>query len=138
MTGPTGPLRGRSLLLGLDGLFLVLSGCFGLAADLASYLAGMGPFGTVFLGDPGVIGVVEAHGLAILTGIAVWAVGIRHSRRYWHWHLAMTHALLGTANIAFFGVFEQVGARTGGVVVTVVHFIFVIAQATAALRVASR
>ena len=130
--------RGRALLLGLDGLFLVLSGCFGLAADLASYFAGAGPFGAVFLGDPTVIGVVEAHGLAVLTGVAVWAVGTKVSGRYWHWHLAATHALLGGANIAFFEVFEQVGARPGGIAVTAVHFLFVAVQTAAAIRIAPR
>lgn len=130
--------RGRAFILRLDGLFLVLSGCFGLAADLASYLAGAGPFGSVFRGDPTVIGVIEAHGLAVLTGIAVWAVGTNGSGRYWHWHLAATHALLGGANVAFFDVFEQVGARTGGIAVTTVHFIFVIVQIGAAARAAPR
>ena len=125
--------RGR-LLLRVDALFLIVSGCFGLAADLASYRAGAGPFGAVFLDDPTVIGVVEAHGLAVLTGIAVWAVGARTGGRYWHWHLALTHALLGGANAAFFAVFEQVGARTGGIAVTAVHFAFVVAQIAAAFR----
>ena len=130
--------RGRALLLRLDALFLLVSGCFGLAADLASYLAGTGPFGAAFRGDPTVIGVVEAHGLAVLTAIAVWAVGTKDSGRYWHWHLAATHALLGGANIAFFEVFEQVGARAGGIAVTAVHFLFVIAQLTAAMRTGRR
>jgi multisubunit Na+/H+ antiporter MnhG subunit len=79
-----------------------------------------------------VIGVVEAHGLAVLTGIAAWAAA-RLPGRYWHWHLAATHALLGGANIAFFGVFDAVGARTGGIAVTAVHFAFVLVQSRAAL-----
>ena len=124
--------RGHALLLRLDALFLVLSGCFGLASDLASYLAGAGPFGAVFHGDPTVIGVIEAHGLAVLTGIAAGAVGTKVAGRYWHLHLAATHALLGGANVAFFAVFEQVGARTGGIAVTAVHFAFVVAQLAAA------
>jgi len=138
MTRPVHSSPGRALILRLDALFLVLSGCFGLAADLASYLAGAGPFGAVFRGDASVIGVVEAHGLAVLTGIAVWAVGTKASGRYWHWHLAATHALLGGANVAFFEVFVEVGARTGGIAVTAVHFLFVVAQLVAALRSASR
>ena len=114
-----------SALLRIDGWFLILSGCFGLAADLASYFGGIGPFGPVFHGDPIVIGVVEAHGLAVLTGIAVCAA---RAGRYWHWHLAATHALLGGANLAFFAVFEQVGARAGGIAVTAIHFGLVAVQ----------
>jgi hypothetical protein len=119
-----------STLLGIDGWFLILSGCFGLAADLASYFGGAGPFGPVFHNDPTVIGVVEAHGLAVLTGIAVC---VTRGGRYWHWHLAATHALLGGANVAFFAVFEQVGARAGGIAVTAVHFGLVAVQAAFAM-----
>ena len=122
------------LLIAIDGLFLILSGCFGLVADLVSYLAGVGPFGAIFHGDAVVIGVVEAHGLAVLTGIAAWAGRARSSRRYWHWHLAATHLLLGGANIAFFDVFERVRAWPGGIGVTAVHFALVILQIAFALR----
>ena len=78
------------------------------------------------------IGVVEAHGLAVLTGIAVCREA-RRMRRYWHWHLAATHALLGGANVAFFAVFEQFGARTGGIVITAIHFGLVAVQAAFAM-----
>jgi hypothetical protein len=128
------PARGARVLIGVDGLFLILSGCFGLTADLASYFAGAGPFGPVFHGDPVVIGVVEAHGLAVLTGIAAMAALAGGPRRYWHWHLAATHILLGGANIAFFEVFERVGARGGGIGVTAVHFSLVALQIAYAAR----
>lgn len=125
---------GAMALIRIDGLFLIVSGCFGLIADLASYFAGAGPFGPVFHRDPTVIGVVEAHGLAVLTGIAVCTSLAGRSRRYWHWHLAATHVLLGGANVAFFEVFEQVGARAGGIGVTAVHFSLVILQIAFAVR----
>lgn len=126
--------RGAIALIRIDGLFLIVSGCFGLAADLASYFGGIGPFGPVFHGDPTVIGVVEAHGLAVLTGIAACTGFAGRSRRYWHWHLAATHLLLGGANIAFFQVFEQVGARAGGIGITAVHVCLVIVQVAFAAR----
>ena len=125
--------RGAALLVALDALFLIVSGVFGFAADVASYVAGAGPFGGVFQGDPVVIGVIEAHGLAILTGVAALAVGSARIR-YWHWHLALTHALLGGANIVFFDVFRNVGAPTAGAAVTAVHFAFVLLQIGAATR----
>ena len=125
------------ILLKLDAIFLIVSGIFGLVADLASYGAGAGPFGSVFLDNVLVIGVVEAHGLALSTGVAVLAVSAA-TPRYWHWHLAATHALLGGANVAFFEVFENVGARGGGIAVTAVHFAFVILQIAAALRGSGR
>ena len=122
------------LLIAIDGLFLILSGCFGLVADLVSYLAGVGPFGAIFHGDAVVIGVVEAHGLAVLTGIAALAGRVGEGRRYWHWHLAAAHFLLGGANIAFFDVFERVGAQAGGIGVTAVHFALALLQIVFALR----
>lgn len=125
--------RKAPTLIAIDGLFLIVSGCFGLVADLASYRAGAGPFGAIFHGDAVVIGVVEAHGLAVLTGIAALA-GRAGGGRYWHWHLAATHILLGGANIAFFDVFERVGARPGGIGVTAIHFAFALLQLAFALR----
>lgn len=137
MTPPALQPRGAILLLRIDGWFLILSGCFGLAADLASYFGGAGPFGPVFHGDPTVIGVVEAHGLAVLTGIAVCVTRAGMTRRYWHWHLAATHMLLGGANVAFFAVFEQVGARAGGIFITAIHFCLVAVQIAFAMGRAS-
>ena len=65
------PARGwkRTLLL-VDAVFLIIMGVFGFVSDLASYVAGSGSFQGVFMNDPRVIGVVEAHGLALLTGVA--------------------------------------------------------------------
>jgi hypothetical protein len=133
VTRPAPQPRGGALLLRVDGWFLILSGCFGLAADLASYLGGIGPFGPVFHNDPTVIGVVEAHGLAILTGIAACMTRAGMTGRYWHWHLAAAHALLGGSNVAFFDMFEQVGAHAGGIAITAVHFGLVAVQAALAL-----
>jgi hypothetical protein len=133
VTPPAPGPRGSLLLLSIDGWFLILSGGFGLAADLASYFAGAGPFGPVFHGDPTVIGVVEAHGLAMLTGLAVCVKRAGNRGRYWHWHLAATHSLLGGSNLAFFAVFEQVGARAGGIAVTAAHFGLALVQIASAM-----
>lgn len=125
----------HSRLIATNGLFLVVLGLFGLVADILSYNVGSSPFGRTFLGDSKVIGVVEAHGLAMLTGFAA-LIFARNGGTYWHLHLALTHMLLGGANIAFFQVFREVGGEAGGVAVTVAHFGFVLAHAmAAALRV---
>jgi hypothetical protein len=100
-------------------------------SDLASYVAGSGSFQGVFMNDPRVIGVVEAHGLAILTGVAGFAHLSSSGRSYWHLHFATTHLLFGGANIAFFGVFSMVQAVLMGTVVTVIHFVFAGAQVIA-------
>lgn len=126
------PARGwkRTLLL-VDAVFLIIMGVFGFVSDLASYVAGSGSFQGVFMNDPRVIGVVEAHGLAILTGVAGFAHLSSSGRSYWHLHFATTHLLFGGANIAFFGVFSMVQAVLMGTVVTVIHFAFAGAQVIA-------
>ena len=121
-------------LLFVDALFLVVMGVFGIASDLASYIAGLGTFQSTFLDDPRVIGVIEAHGLALLTGIAGFVHASSNHARYWHLHFAATHLLLGGANVVFFGVFTIVQADVMGIVVTAIHFMFIIAQVIA-LRV---
>ena len=121
---------GRLLIRG-DAVFLLVMGAFGLIADLASYAAGAGPFGAAFHRDPQVIGVVEAHGLAMLIGLGAWVGNRIEPSRQLHWQLALTHALLGTANIAFFDVFLAVGEGGAGVAVTAVHLVLAILQAGA-------
>lgn len=119
------------MLIKVDALFLLAASINGVVADLSSYFSGAGAFGDTFFRDPVTLGVVEAHGLAMLTAVAAWFVGLS-APRYWHWHLAATHALLGGANIFFFDLFTRVGAETGGIAVTAIHFAFAILQAGAA------
>lgn len=118
-------------LLQWDCAFLLIAGVAGLAMDLASHVGGLGPFGETFLGNPLVIGVIEAHGLAVLAAIGVMTApaSVRVSR---HIQLAAIHLLLGGSNIFFFDVFRLTGGETQGIVVTVVHFAFVAANFGAA------
>lgn len=120
-------------LLRVDGLFLIVMGTVGVTMDLLSYLSGAGPFGDTFLRDPLVIGVIEAHGLAILVGAMAWAKAGTGGRAL-HLQLAAAHLLLGGANTAFFSVFEALGGAAQGIAVTAVHFSLTIANAAAAIR----
>jgi hypothetical protein len=54
------------IVLRVDAAFLTVAGVFGLVSDLQSYGSGSGPFGHTFTRTDRV-GVVEAHGLAVLT-----------------------------------------------------------------------
>jgi len=128
--------RRARLLLIADALFLAVMGLFGLFSDLASFNASAGPFGAMFANDPRVIGVVEAHGLALIAGLAGLAA-LRTSTatpRHWHAHFAAVHLLLGGANLAFFQVFVMIGGTTGGIAVTAVHFAFAAAQLACLVR----
>ena len=119
----------RRLVLRIDALFLTVAGVFGLISDLQSYASGSGPFGQTFYQNPTVIGVVEAHGLAILTAGTLWFLATHHTGRFGHWVAVVAHAVMGGSNIVWFEVFTRVQAETQGIAVTVVHFAFVVVNA---------
>ncbi len=116
-------MRGRGVLRS-DAVFLFAAGLFGVVSDLQSYASGTGPFGHTFHQNPTVIGVVEAHSLAVLVAVSVWCLA--HTPRFGHWVALAAHLIMGTSNIIWFDVFRNVNAATQGVAVTVVHFVFVI------------
>ena len=106
-----------------------MAGVFGLVSDLQSYASGSGPFGQTFYQNPTVIGVVEAHGLAVLTAGTLWFLATHHAGSFGHWVALIAHAVMGGSNIVWFDVFTRVQAETQGVAVTVVHFAFVAVNA---------
>ncbi len=128
----------RRLVLRIDALFLTVAGVFGLISDLQSYASGSGPFGQTFYQNPTVIGVVEAHGLAILTAGTLWFLATHHTGRFGHWVAVVAHAVMGGSNIVWFEVFTRVQAETQGIAVTVVHFAFVVVNALFVLGAARR
>ena len=115
----------RRTTLRVDSGFLLLAGVFGLVCDILSYRSGTGPFGTTFFQNPTVIGVVEAHALAVLTAVTLWYCSQQQAGRFGHWLGLSTHLVLGGSNIIWFEVFSRVQAEAQGVAVTVVHFLFV-------------
>ena len=119
----------RRLVLRIDALFLTVAGIFGLISDLQSYASGSGPFGQTFYQNPTVIGVVEAHGLAVLTAGTLWFLATHHTGCFGHWVALIAHAVMGGSNIVWFDVFTRVGAESQGMAVTMVHFAFVVVHA---------
>jgi hypothetical protein len=119
----------RGVVLRVDAVFLMVAGVFGLVSDLQSYASGTGPFGRTFYQNPIVIGVVEAHGLAVLTAGTLWFLATHHTGSFGHWVALIAHAVLGGSNIVWFDVFTRVQAETQGMAVTVVHFAFVAVNA---------
>jgi hypothetical protein len=133
----TNNMKWPTLLLWLDGVFLTVTGAAGVAMDLASHIAGQGPFAKVLFQNPLVIGVIEAHGQATLLGIFILATPKIGAASH-HLLLSGLHLLFGTANIAFFEVFQNVGGETQGIAVTIVHFAFVIANMAAVMGSAGK
>jgi hypothetical protein len=123
-----------SHLLRFNGWFLLVAGTGGAIADLISYYAGSGPFGTQFLGKPEVVAPLEAHLLAALIGMALLRFATEANARFWHGFAAAVHAMLMTANLLFFAVFQQVDLVGLGVVATMIHLILALSQGAFALR----
>ena len=115
----------RRTTLRVDAIFLTLAGLFGLVGDILSYVSGAGPFGTTFYENPTVIGVVEAHALAVLTAATLWHFSQKHAGTFGNWVGLSAHLILGGSNIIWFDVFSRLQADAQGVAVTVVHFVFV-------------
>lgn len=115
----------RSRVLRADAVFLTLAGLFGLTADLVSHALGAGPFGLTFYRNPLVIGVVEAHALAIVIAGTLWHHARTGAGNHGHWAGMAAHAVMGLSNVIWFDVFTRVQAETQGVAVTLVHFVFV-------------
>jgi hypothetical protein len=119
-------LRANAVYLGigaLNGLFVM---------DIPGIFFQRGP-ATILLGpstDAG-IGLIEAHGLALLMSIAFW-----HAPpvRFWHLLAGTTGALLGISNIVFWQGFIKAGIVPTGYVATAFHLTFAILQIGAAVR----
>lgn len=120
-------------MLRIDGLFLTLVGGAQTLLDLLGYL-GVGPQSLHFEGRPYVIGFFEAHGLAALAGLAVFAVSRRSYDANWHAWAASIHLLLGAANLVFWEAFQVYDMTAAGYGATVVHAGFLVVQTIAWMR----
>ena len=114
----------RKATLRADAIFLAVAGVFGLTSDLLSYVSGGGPFGAMFYQNPTVIGVVEAHALAILTAATLWYYSQSPFGAFGNWVGLSAHLVLGGSNVIWFEVFRRTQAEPQGVAVTLVHFLF--------------
>ncbi len=119
----------RKTTLRIDALFLCAAGLFGLVSHLLSYASGAGPFGDTFHQNPLVIGVVEAHALAVVTAGTLWHLSRKPATNPGHWVGLVAHTILGGSNMIWFEVFTRVQAETQGLAVTIVHFAFVAVNA---------
>ena len=112
----------------INALFLLVMGTGAALMDLLSYFFAAGAWGDFLHGQVLAVGPFEAHVLAAIFGVVL----LRHARtqdRYWN-AVAGTIALsLGIANLIWFGIFHATGTVPMGVVVTIIHWVFVAGQA---------
>ena len=122
-------------ILKADGIFLILAGVSQAANSLVGHFTGKGLFALLETTPVAPIGIFEAYTAAVLFGIAlIWAS--RHAPvRFWHVLAALLHTILAGANILFWrSTFVALDAEIPGIVATVIHLAFVLAQTIAAVR----
>jgi len=109
----------RRRILRIDALLLGLFAGTGLLLDLRAYLTGLGIQSVLMANAPqSAIGLVEAHGLAVIVGFLLWRA---QPSRMWHLTAATVHVLLGTSNLLFW----QIVALPLGYISTGFHWLFV-------------
>jgi len=117
-----------SRLLFADATFLLLAGGMAILFELLGHFLNVGPLARAFYQSPYTVGFFEAHGLAVLTAILLYRAGASEKKRFWHLYAALVHTLLGSANLLFWGIFIYFGLIPMGIITTVAHGVFIIAQ----------
>ena len=126
----------RAWILRANALFLLIAGAGGLWTDVAGSFFGTGVEVAILKDAPGAgIGFIKAHGLALILGALLWRA---EPLRSWHLAAAAVHALLGSANLAFWDFFVVADVLVVGYVTTALHGLFVALQLTAAFAAPAR
>jgi len=132
---PRGDLYGKRLLL-INGAVLGLIALGAGGIDLLGYFTGKGPIGP-FVGQPVVVGLFEAHGLALML-CTLMLVHRNHPTAHWNVVAATMHLLFGCSNLIFWQFFVDTNAVPMGTVITVMHFAFFVLESVAvALRMSA-
>jgi len=128
----------RQRILRMNAFFLGGFGGFGLGVlDIPAACCTVGAGASVIRNAPySVIGLIEAHGLAIIMAALFLHASCAIPGRSWHVAAAAVHTLLGIANVTFWDIFVTGDVVWLGWLVTPLHFLFVLAEAAAALRTA--
>jgi hypothetical protein len=121
---------GKRLLL-VNGLLLGTVAFVAGIIDLAGAFGGAGPLAQ-FVGQPVMVGMFEAHCLALLTTILM-LVHRNADGPLWNLVGAVMHLVFFTANLMFWQFFVDTRAVPMGTVITAMHLIFFVLELAAAL-----
>ena len=120
--------RRGSRMLFADATFLLGAGSMGMLFELLGHFVNVGPLARAFNKSPSTVVFFEAHGLAVLTAAPLYRAGAKDQQRWWHLYAALVHTLLGGANLLFWRTFIYFRAIPLGIITTIAHVGFVIAQ----------
>lgn len=125
--------RLRQRILRANGVFLCVLALFGLTVmDIPAACCDTGVGAAALRDAPdAVIGLIEAHGLALILGALYLRAARSTPDRSWHLAAAATHLLLSAANTIFRGFFITGHAEWIGLIITPAHFAFAAAEAWA-------
>lgn len=115
----------RKLILRADACWLVLASLGGLALAVSGAFFASGPSVLRAVPEAG-IGLIQAHGLALILGLLLWRA---LPRRSWHVIGAAVHLLLGAGNALFWPVTADALPIH---LITSLHLLFAVAQLLAA------
>jgi hypothetical protein len=117
------------MILRVNAVFLLVVGFAQAVLELLSHFRGVGPLAERFVDSPYTIGFFEAHGLAALIGLMMFHASLGRPKRSWHLYAMGVHLLLGGANLLFWDSFVRLDFVAPGIVATVFHGAFILAQA---------
>ena len=118
----------RVVLLKFNAWFLLVVGGISTIQDLVGYRTGLGPLGKVLFNNWDAVAYTEAHGLAFIIGLILLVIATKEPRPFWHGIGAGVHILLGGSNLLFWGAFIEWGIVKPEIVVTSIHWLFVLAH----------
>ncbi|HEY9010460.1 MAG TPA: hypothetical protein VIN06_05540 [Devosia sp.] len=121
---------GKRLLL-VNGLVLGTVAFVAGIIDLVGVFGGAGPLAQ-FVGQPVMVGMFEAHCLALLTSVLM-LVHRRADGALWNLVGGIMHLVFFTANLMFWQFFVDTSAVPMGTAITAMHLVFLVLEFAAAL-----
>jgi hypothetical protein len=118
----------RKIILRVNAVFLLVVGLAQAVFELLGHFLGVGPLAGRFTTSLYTIGFFEAHCLAALIGLMMFNASLGKPKRFWHLYAISVHLLLGGANLLFWDSFVRLDFVVPGIVATVFHGAFILAQ----------
>ncbi len=122
---------GQRLLLA-NGVILGAIALFAFLSDLAGAFLNLGGFASVLYQNDAAVGMVEAHGLALIAS-ALLVFNHRADGPSFNFAAAVIHLLLGGANLLFWPLYAAHGLLVIGIITTLMHGAFFALELGAAL-----
>jgi hypothetical protein len=121
--------RWSRITLVLDACFLLFMGLSATASALMSSANGSGVMGSLFLGQPFVLGFVEATLLVAVIGAGLLLAAFREPRPVtWHVFAIIAHVALACVDIGYADSIATLGMGGTGYTLPVLHALFVVAH----------